>query len=143
MAWKTKAARRAYNVRYLAINRAKVRAQQKTWADAHQKERRQYREKIEVRFRGAKIRARQGHISFLLTFEQYQRLVRANACFYCGGALPKVGYGLDRKKSCGPYSVENCVACCADCNYIRGNDRISHCEMVHVAKLLLRLRRRK
>lgn len=92
------------------------------------------------RFYGLRTQARVRKIVCELSLEGYLKIIVLEKCFYCGGTLPKLGSGLDRKNSSLGYTTENCVPCCTDCNMIRGKDRISHSEMIEVAALLNRLR---
>lgn len=51
-----------------------------------------------------------------LSREQFARLTN-QPCVYCGGKLPEVGCGLDRKHSeRRVYSIENVLPCCRACN---------------------------
>ena len=74
--------------------------------------------------------------SFNLSFEEFNNIIAKN-CFYCG-AFPKeadstllikrgdthqpsISYnGIDRIDSSLGYSIDNCVACCSICNYMKG-----------------------
>lgn len=51
-----------------------------------------------------------------------KRLRRApcSISFYCSGALPRSGIGLDRVDPSGGYSVGNVVPACTRCNNARG-----------------------
>lgn len=120
---------REYSRNYHAANRAECVA--KTYARQRTLKGRYNRAKSTAGYRG---------INFDLTLEEYATFLVEGACRYCGGALPEVGCGLDRKNSDLSYSVLNCVPCCTICNRIRGNDAISHSEMFEVIKLLQRLR---
>lgn len=55
-------------------------------------------------------------IEFLISFDEFMEMYYM-PCHYCGGERPT--HGLDRKDSNGPYSKENCVPCCKDCNYFK------------------------
>ena len=92
------------------------------------------------RFQKARACAKRRGISFDLTFDQYLVFVANGYCHYCHGELPAVGGGLDRKNSQLGYSLTNCVACCSDCNNIRGKDVVSYEEMRVLAQVLCRLR---
>lgn len=78
-------------------------------------------------------------IEFSLSIEDYDGLIKDALCHYCTGALPETRGGLDRKDTKGPYSVDNCVPCCVECNRIKGC-ALSYTEMLAVAKLLKELR---
>ena len=54
-----------------------------------------------------------------LTFEQFSEL-RARPCFYCGGALPAFGPGLDRIDNRAGYEHGNVLPACGRCNVARG-----------------------
>lgn len=70
-------------------------------------------------------------IDFLLTVEQFRFLTKQN-CFYCGveplqkrgsEKVFKYGFwtynGIDRLDSKIGYVIDNCVACCSKCNYMK------------------------
>lgn len=59
-------------------------------------------------------------IALSLSVAEYVKLVSGAACSYCGGPLPSVGYGLDRKDNSRPYSKKNSVPCCGVCNRLKG-----------------------
>jgi hypothetical protein len=99
-----------------------------------------YKESVKGRFNTLKGGAKARHISMELTIEEYARLVKNGVCIYCGDPLSATGTGLDRKISSLGYSISNCVPCCGPCNWIRGDDIISHEEMFDVVKLLKKLR---
>jgi hypothetical protein len=50
-----------------------------------------------------------------LTLDEFAAL-SSQACFYCGGALPPDGHGLDRVNSKVGYVIGNVVSCCKVCN---------------------------
>lgn len=62
--------------------------------------------------------AKKSKIECKLTSNQYL-ILASNPCYYCGGKTSQAGYGLDRRDPHGPYSIENCVACCPVCNKIK------------------------
>ena len=80
-------------------------------------------------FAGYKCSAAAREIEFKLTKDEVRDLTKEN-CFYCGAEpetvyashLPNGGYvynGVDRKDSSLGYSLENCVACCKMCNWMK------------------------
>jgi len=76
-----------------------------------------------------KRRAKKHNIYFDLTKDQFRNLVKQN-CFYCG-ALPSqmahylnqngeyIYNGIDRVDNDEGYTIDNCVACCKKCNYMK------------------------
>ena len=56
--------------------------------------------------------------SFELTKEQFMILVNTN-CTYCGIMQEKGFNGIDRVDSLIGYVSDNCVSCCAMCNYMK------------------------
>ena len=168
---KQKAYRRAYakTERYKAYRREYMRAYNTSperkaklaaWASAHRKERKIYlavyrrKHRAETRARVA-VYAAQPERKFAalckgakerglrvdLSFVQYVFLT-GQTCTYCQSPLPAMGHGLDRKNSALGYSVDNCCACCASCNRIRGKDDITHEEWLVLAQELKKLRAR-
>lgn len=84
--------------------------------------------------------ARRRELSCTVTFEQWCQLVIDKKCTYCEGFLPPIGSALDRKNSQLGYETENVVACCTACNEIKGEDNISHEEMLYLIPLLMAYR---
>jgi len=85
---------------------------------------------------------------FELTREQFERLTKLN-CFYCG-SLPSssmlyeviekklngdyIYNGIDRIDNNKDYTIDNVVACCKKCNFMKGkmeiNEFITHVEKI-------------
>lgn len=61
-------------------------------------------------------------------------------CHYCGDSQKRIG--LDRIDNSKGYTLDNVLPCCPTCNVIRGVDLTVE-EMVEVAKLLKKLRKKK
>lgn len=64
-----------------------------------------------------KSRARRKEINFLISREEFLEL-SYSPCNYCG-KIRDGGNGLDRVNPDGPYSIENVVPCCSECNYMK------------------------
>ena len=54
---------------------------------------------------------------FLLTFEEFENLIKEN-CYYCG-CIGNPYNGIDRKDSKKGYEIDNSVACCWICNRMK------------------------
>lgn len=93
------------------------------------------------RFSKGKAAAKHRGIEWTLTFEEFCYLLEA-VCYYCCnnlGKLTESGYCLDRLDNSKGYTKDNSVACCWECNRIKGSF-LSSKEMLEVAKLLVSLR---
>lgn len=64
--------------------------------------------------------AKKRHLQCTLSFDEYAGIVSAQ-CFYCGGALPEVGYGLDRVNNDAGYVPGNVRPCCHPCNQAKSS----------------------
>jgi dihydroxyacid dehydratase/phosphogluconate dehydratase len=78
----------------------------------------------------AKKRAR----PFTLTKEEFRKLTRQK-CHYCGRTATLIQCnGIDRVDNALGYSLNNCVACCKKCNYMKRvmlvNDFIKHAAQI-------------
>lgn len=71
------------------------------------------------KFNVYQYRTKRDNINFNLTYEQCERLFYG-ACVYCGEEIHD-GYlhGIDRLYNRVGYIYENCVPCCAMCNYMK------------------------
>src|SRR6267142_3333494 len=75
-------------------------------------------------------RAQGKNLIFNLTRDEFKIITQRN-CFYCGKAPAQLGFpnhkirkpyiynGIDRVKNNEGYCIENCVACCSACNYMK------------------------
>lgn len=87
---------------------------------------RQYRQEnkysVLVRFGVAQGAANHRGIAWLLTKEQYAKIVE-KPCYYCnnefGNNYTNCGSGLDRLDNSKEYELENVVSCCQKCNFVR------------------------
>jgi hypothetical protein len=90
-------------------------------------------------YQRAKRAARIRKLEFLISKEEFADL-RTYKCFYCEGALPKYGSGLDRVNSKLGYYIQNVVPCCSICNSLKGT--LSKEELLaHLPKFLKSLER--
>ena len=81
--------------------------------------------------------AREKGIPNVLTFSEFLTFTRIKNCAYCGDEitwLKKRGtrYNLDRKDNSKGYTLKNCIACCKECNYKKG-DKLSYREMIRIS----------
>lgn len=86
--------------------------------------------------------AKDRQIIWKLSFDEYQILI-SRPCHYCSYQLGEAvlkGCGLDRLDNQKGYILDNCVSCCAFCNFIK-QDLLSADEMKKVAALLIGLRK--
>lgn len=79
-----------------------------------------------------KNKAQKRKLEFILTFEEFNNLIKQN-CYYCGkepeihaGDLYKLNEkepfkrnGIDRKNNFIGYIIGNCVPCCTMCNFAK------------------------
>jgi hypothetical protein len=63
--------------------------------------------------------ARNRNIAFELTKENFESLV-SMACYYCAYYNEDEVIGIDRLNSKKHYTLDNCVACCKMCNFMKG-----------------------
>lgn len=82
-----------------------------------------------------------------LTYEDFWELAQHPECHYCGepvefyavfrrwGTRKKSGYNIDRKDSSVGYTRNNCVVCCARCNFAK-NKWFTYSEWVQIGALI-------
>ena len=90
-------------------------------------------------------------IGSTLTYSDILEFIKTTECHYCGaeiiwyphqsvnGKQVSRAYNLDRKDNQQGYTKDNCVVCCAVCNYFKG-DRFSYEEMLELGKTFRNLR---
>jgi hypothetical protein len=67
-----------------------------------------------------RVRALNKNIEFSLTKEQFETTIQQN-CYYCKKETTSIHLnGIDRKNNTIGYTIENCVSCCSECNYMKG-----------------------
>ena len=64
--------------------------------------------------------ANRKNLAFEITFEEYETTVKM-VCYYCHETNEKGFNGLDRINQCMGYTIDNCVSCCSQCNYMKGS----------------------
>lgn len=69
-----------------------------------------------------KNNAQRRKISFQLSFEEVTKII-AEPCYYCG-EMPKYSNGIDRKDSNVGYQMDNSVACCSPCNFMKSTSSV-------------------
>lgn len=98
-----------------------------------------YNRTLKYRFRSGICKAEQRQLDWELTLEQYKKLV-SQLCFYCDGALPTTGVGLDRKNNVEGYTISNVVPCCAVCNTVKSNIFTSN-QILEIKSWLIKCRK--
>jgi hypothetical protein len=76
------------------------------------------------RFKLGQQQANKRNIEWLLSYDQYENIV-SGSCFYCddyfGVVQEAEGVGLDRLDSHKGYEVDNVMACCGRCNWLKSD----------------------
>ena len=114
---------RARHKKYYFDHLEESKVYAKNYNEAHQKTRKEqahenYLRKAHTshtRFLSLKHRAKRMKWILTLTEDQYVA-VNALPCFYCGGPLPVIGYGLDQVVASLGYTFVNVRPCCTVCN---------------------------
>lgn len=87
---------------------------------------------------------KKGRVDVYLTYEDFIELCKNQNCHYCGKYINRSlkrgekgyrGYFVDRVDNDLPYTKENCVTCCWECNQAKGN-RYSYKEFLLISNLL-------
>ena len=66
-------------------------------------------------------------IEFNLTKDEFNKIINCK-CYICGSAPDNIKYycGIDRVDSTKNYSIDNCMACCKECNIIKNNYNLDY-----------------
>ena len=121
LCFRCKDCNKAASKAYREANRDKVNAYHK----AHSQSQR-------GRYNSYKSGAKRRSLPFELSFDEFMIFWQAN-CHYCGDQIATIG--IDRIDSNVGYSLENCVPCCARCNYVKLDYDIEETNM-HILKML-------
>lgn len=72
-----------------------------------------------------------------LSYEQFLGYTRIAECHYCAASVSWDGtsYNLDRKNNALGYTLDNCVVCCARCNWAKG-DHFTYDEWMQLAAVV-------
>jgi len=91
----------------------------------------EYGKTLNGKFYRYKARAKHRKQEFNLTFEEFA-IFWQKPCHYCGDLIKTIG--IDRVDNNKGYELNNCVSCCAICNYGKMNqtreEYIEHCKRV-------------
>jgi len=75
-----------------------------------------------------KYRSLKKQIEFLITKEEYEKIIQKN-CFLCGKQSDENNVnGIDRMDSNKGYVIDNINACCGDCNYMKKT--YEYCDLI-------------
>ena len=84
----------------------------------------------------------------LLSFEDFLPYTNITKCHYCNSNIKwpehrcngeSGAYYLDRKDNNLGYTQDNCVVCCALCNWVK-SDQFSYAEMIKLGKVISEIR---
>ena len=94
---------------------------------------------------GYRERSAKRGLAFTLTKKYFKKLIKSN-CAYCGKPPSNNLRGMlfnsiDRVDNHRGYYKDNCVSCCKECNWIKGNCILTFKEMRAIAQGLLNYRR--
>jgi hypothetical protein len=116
---KKRAYNRKHNREWCAANREEARARCHRWAAANpEKSKARYHARqrsIDGQYSSMLSSAKERDLEVSITKEEFS-IMRNSPCFYCNGALPETGSGLDRVNNSNGYTKDNCRPCCTDCN---------------------------
>lgn len=91
-----------------------------------------------ILYKNYKTNAKYRNIGFDLTKEEFKEFTQNN-CYYCGKIPSQLSNsttgsyiynGIDRVDNAKGYTVDNCVACCGDCNRIKRNISVDMCRQI-------------
>jgi hypothetical protein len=100
--------------------------------DKHAIKSKEYYRTPKGRFIEYRRRGKRDDIEFNLTLEEFTTFWNL-PCHYCGDPID--GIGLDRTDNTKGYFVENCVACCINCNRMKASKPLMEW-LGHISKVL-------
>lgn len=90
-----------------------------------------YQQTSDGLFRTTKYNAKQKNNEFLLTKQQFEKIV-SKPCQYCGEKIER--RGIDRINNNKGYTIENSAPCCKMCNYMKKNYHLEEF-LLHIEKI--------
>lgn len=93
------------------------------------KDKYQYHKQPRYRYNQYRNGARSRGYCFDLTIEEFTALWN-KSCSYCNKDIS--GIGIDRKDNSVGYTVDNTIACCITCNFMKG--KLTHDEFINKCK---------
>jgi hypothetical protein len=118
--------RKEYLRQYYLTHKEKTKEASRTWREENKDLAKEYRKRNNSlpreRFNKAKSNVKKRHRLWLLSKEEYSKLI-SQPCYYCDRDLSKeTGSGLDRLDNNKEYEAGNVVPCCGSCNNSRNNN---------------------
>lgn len=115
---------------YYENNKELCRDKQKKYYENNKSKAASYKQTLTGKYNTYKNSAKQRNLNFLLTKEEFQKLISEN-CNYCNAPLAG---GIDRTDNRIGYTVDNCVSCCTVCNKMKLNlsqeSFLTHCKKI-------------
>jgi hypothetical protein len=116
-----------YGRKYWKKNRIELIEKHKHYIEEHRielnKKRKIYFKTPKGKYSRYKNAAKKRNISFELTFEQFMTFWQ-QPCYYTG--IPIETIGIDRIDNTKGYTIDNCVSCCEEVNYMKNNMTQEH-----------------
>ena len=103
---------------YYRDNTELLVAKQKEYYENNKDKVKEYRKRPLVRYKKYIRGAEERGLDFSLTEQEFLSFWQKE-CYYCG-AIPET-IGIDRMRNEEGYSLDNVVACCKDCNFLKHN----------------------
>lgn len=138
----------AANKKYAQENKEIIYTRNKEWSKNNHERRnelnKKYYQSLKGRFQNAKHGAIKRNKNFLLTYDEFCKIV-SEPCFYCNnemGFTTKAGSNLDRLDNLIGYEINNVVSCCWTCNNIK-SDKLTVDETKAAISAILNIRKQK
>ncbi len=107
-----------YSLIYRLNNKENLKAYRREWRNKNLEKTKNYAKSAIGKFSKLKTDAKARNLIIQINFEEYFNLFYNKSCFYCGKDNAS---GLDRIDNNQGYILENCVACCKNCNIAKSN----------------------
>lgn len=113
--------------KWRANNRDKIREEAKVFYKTNKERLKLDRLRPKTRYSYLKSVAKRRKIPMLLSYEQFNAIIKEK-CFFCNVQTLQIesGGGLDRIDSSKGYEVGNVLSCCKTCNVIKSNHSVNY-----------------